>query len=90
MAVGTLMVGNLSPQVTEDDLRHLFEAYGKIRSLRFIARRGMAFVEQDLTSAEAAVDALRGTQLKGRTLDVVLERSAGRPRGRPPRRSGRR
>lgn len=79
----TVFVGNLSAEVTESDLRELFETYGKITSLRHISRRGLAFVELAPEAADAAVDALKGTQLKGRTVDIVLDRSAG---GRPGRR----
>lgn len=81
----TLFVGNLSPEVTEGELRAVFEAYGRITSLRLVSRRGIAYVDLEPEAAHAAVDALRGTQLQGRTVDVVLDRPAG---GRPGRRRG--
>ncbi len=79
--MATLFIGNLSPEVTDSDLREIFGAYGKINSLRFISRRRLAYVELEPEAAQAAVDALKGTQLKGRTVDIALERSSG---GRPP------
>ncbi|MGB2694093.1 MAG: RNA-binding protein [Dehalococcoidia bacterium] len=81
----TLFVGNLSPEMTENDLRNVFEAYGKVSSLRYVSRRGIAYVDLDPDAANAAVDALRGVQLKGRTIDVVLDQASG---GRPGRRRG--
>ena len=93
----TLFVGNLSPQVTDSDLRSVFAAYGEIGSIR-VARdragrpRGFAFVELDAEAAAAAVEALRGAELRGRTMDVVVDRrpSSGRPGGRRSRGSFRR
>jgi RNA recognition motif-containing protein len=79
----TIFVGNLPPEVKDSDLRSMFEQYGKITGLRYMARRGMAYVETDADTANAAVDALRGTQLGGRTLDIAIEQSGG---GRPGRR----
>ena len=79
-------MGNLSPEVTDSDLRKIFGAFGKIKSLRHITRRGMAFVELSAEAADAAVEALRGSELKGRTVDVALESSSG---GRPGGRRGR-
>ena len=48
--------------------------------MRLISRRGFAFVELSSEDADAAVEALKGVELKGRTMDVTLERSSG---GRP-------
>ena len=80
--MATVFVGNLSPEVTDSDLREIFGAYGKINSLRLISRRRLAYVDLDSEAADAAVDALRGTQLKGRTVDVALERPLGGRQGR--------
>jgi len=79
----TLFVGNLSPEVTDADLRHAFEAFCRVTSIRHISRRGIAYIEVDPEGADAALDGLRGTQLKGRTLDVALDQATG---GRPGRR----
>ncbi|MDZ4277953.1 MAG: hypothetical protein U1B78_02320, partial [Dehalococcoidia bacterium] len=66
-------------------LRAIFETYGRVTSVRLVSRRGLAYIELDQDAAHAAVDGLRGVQLKGRTVDVVLDRAAG---GRPGRRRG--
>ncbi len=86
--MATVFVGNLSPDVTDNDLREIFARYGKILSLRFISRRGMAFVELESPAAAAAVEGLRGTQLRERTMDVALDQSSpgGKRRGGPRRR----
>jgi RNA recognition motif-containing protein len=79
----TVFVGNLPPNVKDSDLRSMFEQYGKITGLRYMARRGIAYVETDEDTANAAVDALRGTQISGRTLDIAVEPAGGgRPGGR--------
>lgn len=83
MPLTTLFVGNLSPEVTDSDLRAVFEAYCRVTSIRHISRRGIAYIEVDAAGADAALDGLRGTQLKGRTLDVALDQASG---GRPGRR----
>lgn len=84
--MATIFVGNLSPEVTDSELREVFQEYGKIASLRLMSRRGTAFVELEPEAANAAVEALRGAELKGRTVDVALERASA---GRPGKRRGR-
>ena len=89
--MSTVFVGNLPAEATEMELRALFEPFGAIQSLRHISRRQIAFVELAPEAADAAVDGLRGKQLKGRTLDVALEGgSGGRPGGFRPGKSRRR
>jgi len=85
----TLFVGNLSPEVTDSDLRKVFSVYGEIGSIRLARNRGgrpkgFALVELDEEAAATAVDALKGAQLKGSVMDVVVDRpsSAGRYRSR--------
>ncbi len=80
--MATIFIGNLSPEVTDSDLREVISEYGEIRSLRLVSRRGLAFIELKPEAAEAAVEGLRGRELKGRTLDVALDTSGGRPKGR--------
>jgi len=85
-----LYVGNLSRQVTEDDLRQAFESHGAVASVTLIKdkfsneSRGFGFVEMP-TKSEAidAMKALNGQELKGRSI-VVNE---ARPR-EERRRSG--
>jgi RNA recognition motif-containing protein len=93
----TLFVGNLSPEVTDSDLRKVFSVYGEIGSIRVPRNRagrprGFALVELEEESAAAAVEALRGTELRGCVMDVVVDRppSAGRSSNRRGRRGFRR
>ena len=87
-----LFVGNLSFNVTLDQLRDLFGAHGTVVETdvvkdRFSGRpRGFGFVTMETQeAAEAAVQALNGKDLDGRALTV----NVARPREeRPPRRSG--
>jgi cold-inducible RNA-binding protein len=89
-----IYVGNLTYDVTEADLRAAFEAFGAVASVRLIKdqvsgqAKGFGFVEMASTSeAQAAINALHGKDLLGRTLNV----SEARPReggGRPERRPG--
>lgn len=72
-----IYVGNLSPEVTEDDLRKSFEAYGQVTSAKIItdkftgSSRGFGFVEMPRSpEAQAAIHGLNGTDLKGNSLKV--------------------
>jgi RNA recognition motif-containing protein len=84
-----IYVGNLSYEVSEDDLREAFEAYGEVSSSsvitdKFTGRsRGFGFVEMPKEEeARAAIEALNGFDLKGRTLNVNEARPrTDRPRG---------
>ncbi|MCK6619343.1 MAG: RNA-binding protein [Calditrichaceae bacterium] len=72
-----LYVGNLAREVTEDDLRQAFEAYGEVSSVALIKDkfsgepRGFGFVEMPAKDqAIAAINGLNGQELKGRALVV--------------------
>ena len=78
-----IYVGNLSPDVTEDELRQEFAAFGQVASVAIIKdkysgqSRGFAFVEMPTVSeGQAAVAGLKGKTLKERTINV----SEARPR----------
>jgi RNA recognition motif-containing protein len=78
-----IYVGNLSREVTEDELRKSFEAFGQVTSVNIIKdrytgeSRGFGFVEMSTkTEAQAAINGLNGTSMKERTLSV----SEARPR----------
>ncbi|MFQ5964240.1 MAG: RNA recognition motif domain-containing protein [Candidatus Scalinduaceae bacterium] len=93
-----IYVGNLSRNVTEDDLREAFEAFGQVTSATIIKDkftgepRGFGFVEmQAKAEAQAAIDGMNGKDLKGRTLNVNEarprtegHRGGGRPGGGRP------
>lgn len=83
-----LYVGNLSRQVTEDDLRQAFEAHGEVSSVALIKDkftgepRGFAFVEMPAKAqAIAAMQALNGFELMGRTIVVNEARPREERRG---------
>jgi RNA recognition motif-containing protein len=81
-----LYVGNLPFSATEDELRALFEQHGDVASVNVITdrdtgrSRGFAFVEMsDASAAEAAMRALDGKDMGGRSLRVneAQERRGG-------------
>ncbi len=93
-----IYVGNLSYEVTEEDLKQVFEAFGEVESVKVIQdyytgkSKGFGFVEMPgRAGAESAIDGLNDTELKGRTLKVnkAKPRSEGR-QGRGRQGSGRR
>lgn len=93
-----IYAGNLSREVTEEDLRQAFEAFGQVSSVTIIKdkfsneSRGFGFVEMTTKAeAQAAIAGLNGKQLKGQTLTVneARPRSGGRG-GRESRGGGRR
>jgi len=83
-----LRVANLSSVVTQRDLREAFAAYGPVISVGIDGSRSEGFIEMSWQAhAVAAIDALDGTELKGRTMNVnrALPPDAGGSRGNPPR-----
>jgi len=87
-----IYVGNLSYEVTEEDLRQAFEGFGQVESVKIIKERfsgeskGFGFVEMpDKAEAWSAINGLSGTSLKGRAIRV----SEARFRSGPRRGSGR-
>ncbi|MCJ7426298.1 MAG: RNA-binding protein [Dehalococcoidales bacterium] len=83
-----IYVGNLSFEVTEDELTTEFGAYGKVESIavpsdRVSGRpRGFAFVEMASKSeAEAAIAGLNGKTLRDRILVVNESRPRADNRG---------
>jgi RNA recognition motif-containing protein len=72
-----LYVGNLAYGVTDDELSQMFAAYGAVQSAQVIMDRdtgrskGFGFVEMgNDQEAQAAIQALHGTQSGGRSLTV--------------------
>ena len=72
-----IYVGNLSYQVSEEDLQGAFGAYGKVESVTIIRDRdtgrskGFGFVEMPTsTEAQTAINSLNGTELQQRALTV--------------------
>ncbi|MFQ5629127.1 MAG: RNA recognition motif domain-containing protein [bacterium] len=72
-----LYVGNLSYQVTEDELNEIFAAFGTVESVKIITdretgqSRGFGFVEMSSKEeGEAAMNELNGKDAQGRSLVV--------------------
>ena len=89
-----LLVGNLSVEVTPDDLRAAFAAYGPVSSADIVMdtangrSRRLGFIAMPWQAhAVAAIQGLDGTDLKGCNISVSLvrPRSASGGRGEPPR-----
>ena len=79
-----IYVGNLSYDMTDDQLRKEFEAYGKVNSARIIINRyngkskGYAFVHMpNRSEADAAVKALDGKEIMGRPLKCNQAKNVG-------------
>ena len=86
-----IYVGNLSYEITEEDLKLAFEPFGKVESASIIKdkysgqSKGFGFVDMpSKAEAQAAIDGLNGKELKGRTLNV----NEARPRSEGRRGSG--
>lgn len=87
-----LYIGNLSHDVTEEDLRVNFSGVGKVLSVNIIKdkytgiSKGFGFVEMETEAeAQAAIDKFNGGELSGKTITVNEARpkkdgDRGRPR----------
>lgn len=93
-----IYAGNLSYEVTEEDLKDAFSAFGQVDTVKVIKdeysgrSKGFGFVEmQDNSSAQSAIEGLDGKELKGRAIKVNQARArtegprsgGGRGKGRP-------
>ena len=85
-----LYVGNLSFKTTDASLQALFQAHGQVQSARVVIDRdsgrskGFGFVEMDNSAeATAAINALNGTDLDGRSINVNEARPKPEGGGRP-------
>ena len=76
-----LFVGNLDFKVTENDLQDAFAVHGTVVEANLVTDRttgrprGFAFVTMSTAEEpQKAIDALNGTQLGGRALNVNIAR----------------
>jgi len=83
-----IYVGNLSYEVTEEDLHQAFEDFGQIESVKIIKdnhsgiSKGFGFVEMSNNAdAQSAINGLNDKELKGRTLKVNTARPPTESRG---------
>jgi len=86
-----IFVGNLPYELTDQELENAFTSHGEVTSARVIMdrfsgrSRGFGFVDMaNNGEAEAAIQALNGSELSGRTLTV----NEARPREGEPREGG--
>ena len=86
-----IYVGGLPYSATEEDLENLFSSQGAVKDVSIITDRytgqakGFGFVEMENDSdADAAINALNGTQMGGRTLTV----NEAKPKEDRPRSGG--
>jgi cold-inducible RNA-binding protein len=83
-----IYIGNLSYEVTEDDLRAALGQFGQVESVSIIndkfsgRSKGFGFAEMaSQTEAEAAIEGLNGKELKGRAMKVNEARAQSQSRG---------
>ena len=85
-----IYVGNLSYDISVDELREAFEQHGEVSSAKIVTDRdtgrskGFGFIEMpNKAEGAAAIAELNGAMLKGRTARVNEARERAE---RPPRR----
>ena len=78
----SIYVGNLSYEVTEEELKQAFKGFGQVTSVNIMKdsfsgkSRGFGFVEMPAKAeAESAINSLSGKALKGLPLSVIEARS---------------
>jgi len=83
-----IYVGNLSYEVTEEDLQTAFAEFGEVVSCKIIKdqysgkSKGFGFVEvPDRIEAEKAIKGLDGKEVKGRALKVNMAKPTSNRRG---------
>ena len=91
-----IYVGNLSYDITEEELRQEFEAFGQVESVNIVTDRysgrakGFGFVEMPTTSeAQAAITGLNAKILRERAIVVNEARPRSDSRDSRPRGNGR-
>ena len=92
-----IYVGNIFSNISEEDLRRVFDKYGKVISIKIVNDRlsrpekKCGYVEMPvLAEAEFAVSKLHHSMLLGNTLQVNFARSGLRNRRKNDRKGGRR
>ncbi|KAJ8626860.1 hypothetical protein MRB53_020167 [Persea americana] len=76
---GTLVVFNLDPSVSNDDLRQIFGAYGEVKEIRETPhKRHHKFIEfYDVRAAEAALRSLNRSDIAGKRIKLEPSRPGG-------------
>lgn len=72
-----IFIGNLNYDLTEDDIREVFEEYGELSSVKVISdkftgrSKGFGFVEMtNDDEAKKAIEELNGAEVEGRSIVV--------------------
>ena len=88
--MNNILVGNLMPNVTEQDIRSRFENYGTVQRSKLMTdrwtglSRKFGFIQMKTDAeAEEAIVALNGTDLNGKVLKVNHARLQLHRRSRP-------
>jgi RNA recognition motif-containing protein len=83
-----IYVGNLSYEVTDEDLKEAFKVFGEVETVRVLKdndtgrSKGFGFVEMSNNAdAQSAIDGLNDKDLKGRALKVNTARPRTENRG---------
>jgi RNA recognition motif-containing protein len=83
-----IYVGNLSYEVTGEDLKEAFGVFGEVETVRVLKdnysgrSKGFGFVEMpNNADAQSAISSLNDTELKGRTVKVNTARPRTENRG---------
>ena len=91
--VNNILIGNLMPRVTEQEIRSLFERHGAVHRSKLMTdrwtglSRGFGFIQMKTDAqAEDAIVALNGTDLDGKVLKVNPARLQLHRRARPKER----
>ncbi|KDP21197.1 hypothetical protein JCGZ_21668 [Jatropha curcas] len=76
---GTLVVFNLDPSVSNEDLRQIFGAYGEVKEIRETPhKRHHKFIEfYDVRAAEAALKSLNRSDIAGKRIKLEPSRPGG-------------
>jgi len=88
MSQSKIYVGNLSYQISQEDLNEFFSQFGAIQDVKLITDRetgrskGFAFITfENADSVNAAID-LNGTEYSGRKIKVSVAKDNGDRGGR--------
>ena len=81
-----IYVGNMAKEVTDEDLKQAFGAFGKVEKVNIVKHKttgepkGFAFVTMpEAAEGQAAITGLNGKDLKGKNI-IVNEARAKTPR----------
>ena len=89
-----VFVGNLSVETTENDLRQVFEGFGRVRSVTIVMdgtldkSRTFGFVIMpSANKAKNAIEKMNAKDLQGQKIDVEKSRARRKPRAGGRKRS---